>query len=81
MNGTPRFWHVEVKQTELQYKFWVRDQTVGEKMKITTVLPFALVVFLFGMACSKSVREVFQTKGKTYFEELFVHTNDNIVRI
>lgn len=80
MNGTPRFWHVEVKQTELQYKFWVRDQTVGEKMKITTVLLFALVVFLFGMACSKSVR-VFQTKGKTYFEELFVHTNDNIVRI
>lgn len=49
-------------------------------MKITTVLLFALVVFLFGMACSKSVR-VFQTKGKTYFEELFVHTNDNIVRI
>lgn len=31
-------------------------------MKITTVLLFALVVFLFGMACSKSVREVFQTK-------------------
>lgn len=34
-------------------------------MKITTVLLFAVVVLLFGMACSKSVREVFETKDMT----------------
>lgn len=50
-------------------------------MKITTVLLFAVVVLLFGMACSKSVREVFETKGKTYFEERSVYTNDSVVRI
>ena len=50
-------------------------------MKITTVLVFAVVVLLFRMACSKSVREVSQTKGKTYFEELFVKTNEDVVRI
>ena len=81
MNGTPRFWHVEVKQTELQYKYWIKDQPAGEKMKITTVLLFLVIVLLFRMACSKSVREVSQTKGKTYFEELFVYSNDNVVRI
>ena len=81
MKGAQRFWHVEVKQTELQYKLWVRDQTVGEKMKITTALLFAVVLLLFRMACSKSVREVSQTKGKAYFEELFVKTNDDFVRI
>ena len=81
MNGTPRFWHVEVKQTELLYKHWVRDQPTGEKMTIPKVLLFAVVVLLFRMACSKSVREVSQIKGKTCFEELFVYTNDNAVRI
>lgn len=72
---------MEVKQTELQYKHWVRDQTVGEKMKITTVLLFAVVVLLFSVAYSKSVREVFETKGKTYFEQLSVYTNDYVVCI
>ena len=81
MDGTPHFWHVEVKQTELQYKHWVRDQTVREKMNITKVLLFVVAVLLFRMACSKSLRDFSQTKGKTYFEELFVYTDDNVVRI
>ena len=67
MSRTLRFWHLEVKQTELQYiKHWDRDQTVGEKMRITRVLLFAVVVLLFRMTHSKSVSEDFEAKGKRH---------------
>ena len=76
MNGTPRCWHVEVKQTELQHNHYFCDRIVGEKMKITTVLLFVVVALLFNIACSTSVQDVFETEGKLYFEQqlLFVYT-------